>query len=84
MPQPDTASEARALAMQALEAQAAGRDDAADALFARAQGIDPDAVAEVLREYDAAHEPDSRDQRTFDSDRVEQHHDLEGKLPGEG
>ena len=70
---PDTKARARQLAERALEAQAAGRDDEADRLFTEGQAIDPDAVAEVLREHDAAHEPDSRDQRTFDRDRVEQH-----------
>jgi hypothetical protein len=67
--QPD----ARHLAEQALQAQAQGDTAAADALFARAQALDPDAVAAVLREHDAAHEPDARDQRTFDADRPAQH-----------
>lgn len=67
------APDARALAEQAVQAQAAGDDAAADRLFAQAQAIDPDAVAAVLRETDTAHEPDSRDQRTFDADRPEQH-----------
>ncbi len=69
---PDTgASErrrARALAEQAMHAQAAGRDAEADALFAQAQQIDPDAVAAVLEEHDAALAPDARDRPTADQD----------------
>ena len=66
-------TDARRLAAQALQAQAAGEAAAADRLFAQAQAIDPDAVAAVLREADAAHEPDARDQRTSDADRPAQH-----------
>lgn len=69
---PDTgASErrrARALAEQAIHAQAAGRDAEADRLFAQAQQIDPDAVAAVLEEHDAALAPDARDRPTADQD----------------
>ena len=77
--------QARALAEQALQAQAAGRDDDADRLFAEAQRIDPEAVADVLQEHDAAHEPDARDQNTFDRDRPVQHVEpQQARPPGEG
>ena len=66
-------SDARRLAEQALRAQAAGHDAAAERLFAEAQQIDPDTVAAVLQEHDAGHEPDARDQRTFTRDRLDQH-----------
>lgn len=49
-----------------MRAQAAGNDSEAQ---------QADAVAEVLAEHDAAHEPDARDQRTFDGDCPEQHAD---------
>lgn len=68
-----TQADARHLAEQALQAQAAGDRAAADRLFTQAQAIDPDTVTAVLREADAAHEPDARDQRTFDADRPMQH-----------
>lgn len=60
--------QARALAEQALHAQARGRDDEADRLFAEAHAIDPSAVAEVLEEHDAAVPPDARDRATADRD----------------
>lgn len=41
---------ARLLAEKALAAQAAGDDDEADRLFAEADRIDPEAVANVLQE----------------------------------
>ena len=41
---------ARTLAEQALRAQAAGDDDEADRLFAQANGIDSEAVANVLEQ----------------------------------
>ena len=66
-------SDARRLAEQALRAQAAGHDPAAERLFAEAQERDPDTVAQVLQEHDAGHEPDARDQRTFTRDRLDQH-----------
>lgn len=62
------ASEARRLAEQALHAQARGQDDEADRLFAEAQRLDPDAVAEVLNAHDAALAPDARDTPTADRD----------------
>ncbi len=68
---PDTGASrrrARALAEQAVHAQAAGRDAEADLLFAQAQQIDPDAVASVLAEHDAALAPDARDRPTADHD----------------
>jgi len=61
-------AQARALAEQALHAQAEGRDDEADHLFAEAQRIDPDEVADVLAEHDAARPPDARDQPAADRD----------------
>ena len=45
--------------------------EAADRLGAEALQLDPVAVAEVLAEHDAAHEPDARDRRTADHE-VEQ------------
>jgi hypothetical protein len=59
---------ARQLAEQALHEQAIGRPEAADRLGAEALRLDPAAVAEVLAEHDAAHEPDARDRRTADRD----------------
>lgn len=59
---------ARALAEEAMRAQAAGRDVEADRLFVQAQQIDPDAVAAVLAEHDAALAPDARDRPTADHD----------------
>ncbi len=41
---------ARQMAEQALRAQAAGDEDAADRLFAAAERIDPEAVVAVLQE----------------------------------
>ena len=73
----DRRSKARQLAEDALRAQAVGDTAAADRLFTDGQRIDPEAVAEVLAEHDAAHEPDARDQRTFDRDRPEQHADAQ-------
>jgi hypothetical protein len=69
---PDTGASgrrrARALAEEAMHAQAAGRDAEADCLFAQAQQIDLDAVAAVLDEHDAALAPDARDRPTADQD----------------
>jgi hypothetical protein len=69
---PDTGAggppRARALAEQAMRAQAAGRDAEADQLFELAQQLDPDAVAAVLAEHDAALVPDARDRPTADQD----------------
>ena len=56
--------QARALAERAVRQQDAGEDAAADATFAEATEIDPDAVAEVLDETGANTAPDSRDERT--------------------
>ena len=56
----DTAAEARGLAEQAMHEQAAGRLEEADRLLGRAQELDPDTVAEVLQEHDAARTPDAR------------------------
>lgn len=67
-----SADRARALAEQALHAQAAGNTDEADRLLAEAQKLDPDAVAAVLGEHDAAVAPDARDTPTAnqDADRI--------------
>jgi hypothetical protein len=40
----------------------------ADELLTRAQAIDPDAVADVLREHDAGRAPDARLQAQTDQD----------------
>jgi len=62
------AAEARRLAEQGLHEQALGHGDEADRLLGMAQDIDPEAVAEVLREHDAARAPDARLQETADRD----------------
>jgi hypothetical protein len=46
-------AEARRLAERGLHEQAVGNPGEADRLLAQAQEIDPDAVADVLREHDA-------------------------------
>ena len=69
-------SQARALSEQALHAQARGQWDEADRLFTQAQAIDPDAVAEVLNEHDAAlGPPDARDEpmADLDAERIRRH-----------
>ena len=67
-----SAERARALAEQALRAQAESNNDEADRLLAEAQQLNPDAVAEVLSEHDAAVPPDARDTPTAnrDADRI--------------
>ena len=60
--------EARKLAEQGLHEQAIGHDDEADRLLVMAQDMDPEAVADVLREHDAARAPDARFQATADQD----------------
>jgi hypothetical protein len=62
----DNYTQAHRLAEQALHEQATGHPEAADRLGAEALRLDPVAVAEVLAEHDAAHEPDARDRRTAD------------------
>jgi hypothetical protein len=62
------AVKARKLAEKGLHEQALGRIGEADRLLAEAQSIDPDAVAEVLREHDAARAPDARLQDLADQD----------------
>ena len=59
---------ARSLAEQGLHEQAAGHLDEADRLLSQAQEMDPDAVAEVLREHDAGRAPDARLQDLADQD----------------
>jgi hypothetical protein len=59
---------ARKLAEAGLHAQAEGRMADADELLTRAQAIDPDAVADVLREHDAGRAPDARLQAQTDQD----------------
>ena len=53
-PDGDRMNQARALAEQALRAQAAGLGDEADRLFAEAERIDPQEVANVLEEHEVA------------------------------
>ena len=65
---PDAYTRARKLAEQALHEQATDHPVAADRLGTEALRLDPVAVAEVLAEHDAAHEPDARDRRTADQD----------------
>jgi hypothetical protein len=60
--------EARRLAERGLHEQAAGRLEDADRLLRQAQEIDPDTVAEVLREHDAGRAPDARLQDLADQD----------------
>jgi hypothetical protein len=62
------AVEARKLAEQGLHEQAIGHDDEADRLLVMAQDMDPETVADVLREHDAARAPDARLQATADQD----------------
>jgi len=64
----ELADRARALAEQALHAQAAGNAYEADRLFSEAQKLDPEAVAIVLDEHDAAVAPDARDTPTANQD----------------
>jgi sporulation protein YlmC with PRC-barrel domain len=64
----ELAGRARALAEQALHAQAAGNADDADRLLSEAQQLDPDAVAVVLNEHDAGVAPDARDTPTANQD----------------
>ncbi len=59
---------ARKLAEAGLHAQAEGRMADADELLTRAQAIDPDTVADVLREHDAGRAPDARLQAQTDED----------------
>ncbi len=63
-----TASEARRLAERGLHEQAVGNIAEADRLLAQAQEIDPDTVADVLREHDAGRAPDARLQDLADQD----------------
>jgi hypothetical protein len=64
----DAYTRARKLAEQALHEQAMDHSGAADGFWAEALRLDPVAVAEVLAEHDAAHEPDARDRRTADQE----------------
>lgn len=61
-------AQARKLAEAGLRAQVEGRMGQADELLTRAQSIDPDEVAEVLREHDAARTPDARLQAQANAD----------------
>jgi hypothetical protein len=65
---PSPAAEARRLAEQGLHEQAVGHDEEADRLLIQAQELDPETVADVLREHDAARAPDARLQSTADQD----------------
>jgi hypothetical protein len=61
-------AEARRLAERGLHEQAVGNTEEADRLLAQGQEIDPDAVADVLREHDAGRAPDARLQDLADQD----------------
>jgi hypothetical protein len=62
------AAQARRLAERGLDEQATGHPDEADRLLEQAQDLDPNAVAEVLREHDAGRAPDARLQELADRD----------------
>jgi hypothetical protein len=64
----DKAAEARKLAERGLHEQAVGHPAEADRLLTQAQDLDPDTVAEVLREHDAGRAPDARLQDLADQD----------------
>ena len=64
----ERAAEARRLAERGLHEQAVGNIGEADRLLAQAQELDPDAVADVLREHDAGRAPDARLQDLADQD----------------
>src|SRR5215213_8443668 len=64
------ALEARRLAERGLHEQAVGNIGEADRLLAQAQELDPDAVADVLREHDAGRAPDARLQDLADHARA--------------
>ena len=62
------AAEARSLAERGLHEQVLGHILETDRLLGFAQEIDPETVAEVIREHDAARAPDARLQSTADQD----------------
>ena len=62
------AAQARRLAERGLNEQASGHPDEADRLLEQAQDLDPNEVAEVLREHDAGRAPDARLQELADRD----------------
>ena len=64
----EAARRARALAEDAMHAQARGDYPEAERLLNEAQGLGPDAVAVVLGEHNAAVAPDARDTPTADRD----------------
>ena len=64
----DKAVEARGMAERGLHEQAMGHNAEADRLLTRAQEMDPEAVAVVLEQHDAARAADARDQPTADQD----------------
>ena len=64
----DQAAEARRLAERGLHEQAIGNIQEADRLLSQAQELDPDTVANVLREHDAGRAPDARLQDLADQD----------------
>lgn len=61
---------ARALAEQALAAQARGDEDEADRLFAEADKADPDAVIAVLQERGGARPQNRTDMALQDDDEI--------------
>ena len=62
------AAEARSLAERGLHEQVLGHVQEADRLLGLAQEMDPETVAEVIREHDAARAPAARLQSTADQD----------------
>ena len=76
----EKAAEARRLAERGLHEQAVGNIGEADRLLTQAQELDPDAVAEVLREHDAGRAPDARLQALS----VHQDRDQHASLPAHG
>jgi hypothetical protein len=63
-----SAAQARRLAERGLHEQAIGHNEEADGFLIQAQEMDLEAVADVLREHDAARAPDARLQSTTDQD----------------
>ncbi len=61
---------ARALAEQALAAQARGEEDEADRLFAEADKVDPDAVVAALQERGGARARRRTDMAPQDDDEI--------------
>lgn len=65
---PDKHEQARRLAEAALRAQREGNDAEAERLFQQAERTDPEAVANVLQERDAAFSADAADRPGADEE----------------